>query len=73
MRIMISQINLVFQKFLKRKINQKEIDLINNQIKKENFCMDKLVHSILTSKGYTLLCLKVLNQSLNLLIMMLNQ
>ena len=34
---MISQINLVFQKFLKRKINQKEIDLINNQIKKRIF------------------------------------
>ena len=35
--------------------------------------MDKLVHNILTSKEYTLLCLKILNQSLNLLIMMLNQ
>ena len=55
---MISQINLVFQKFLKRKINQKEIDLINNQIKKRIFNMDKLVHNILTSKEYTLLCLK---------------
>ena len=55
---MYHKINLMFNKFLKRNINQNEFNLINNQIKNKTFHFDNLLKNILHSKEFGLLCLQ---------------